>query len=153
MRLEPYLFFDGRTEEALKFSSKAIGAETLSVLYFKDSPEGVNATPEWQDKVMHATFRRGPSVIMASDGVDAAPQVFSGFSDFNRRRRRRIRPEDVRCLEHWRRRADGLATNLLDERFRHGLRQLRNAVDGDRHGRAGDMTQRSAVATQAARKA
>ena len=142
MRLEPYLFFDGRTEEALKFSSKAIGAETLSVLYFQGSPEGVNAT-----------FRRGPSVIMASDGVDAAPQVFSGFSDFNRRRRRRIRPEDVRCLEHWRRRADGLATNLLDERFRHGLRQLRNAVDGDRHGRAGDMTQRSAVATQAARKA
>ncbi|MDN7176552.1 VOC family protein [Caballeronia sp. SEWSISQ10-4 2] len=80
MRLEPYLFFNGRTEEALKFYQKAIGAETLSVLHFKDSPEGVNATPEWQDKIMHATFRIGPSVIMASDGVDAAPQVFSGFS-------------------------------------------------------------------------
>jgi len=50
------------------------------VLHFKDSPEGVNATSEWPDKVMHATFRIGPSVIMASDGVDAAPQVFSGFS-------------------------------------------------------------------------
>src|SRR5471032_511799 len=73
MRLEPYLFFNGRAE-------KALGAETLSVLLFKDSPEGVNATPEWLDKVMHATFRIGQSLIMASDGVNATPQVFSGFS-------------------------------------------------------------------------
>ncbi|CAN7245409.1 VOC family protein [Caballeronia sp. LjRoot31] len=80
MRLEPYLFFNGRTEEALAFYQKALGAETLSVLHFKDSPEGVKATPEWLDKVMHATFRIGASLIMASDGVNAAPQVFSGFS-------------------------------------------------------------------------
>jgi len=80
MRLEPYLFFNGRTEEALAFYQKALGAETLSVLHFKDSPEGVNATPEWLDKVMHATFRIGSSLIMASDGVNATPQIFSGFS-------------------------------------------------------------------------
>ena len=80
MRLEPYLFFNGRTEEALAFYQKALGAQTLSVLQFKDSPEGVNATPEWLDKVMHATFRIGSSMIMASDGVNATPQVFSGFS-------------------------------------------------------------------------
>ena len=80
MRLEPYLFFNGRTEEALAFYQKALGAQTLSVLQFKDSPEGVNATPEWLDKVMHATFRIGSSLIMASDGVNATPQVFSGFS-------------------------------------------------------------------------
>ena len=80
MRLEPYLFFNGRTEEALAFYQKALGAQTLSVLHFKDSPEGVTATPEWLDKVMHATFRIGSSVIMASDGVNPAPQFFSGFS-------------------------------------------------------------------------
>jgi PhnB protein len=81
MRLEPYLFFNGRTEEALAFYQKALGAETLSVLHFKDSPEGLlNATPEWQGKVMHATFRIGSSVIMASDGVNAERQLFSGFS-------------------------------------------------------------------------
>jgi PhnB protein len=80
MRLEPYLFFNGRTEEALAFYQKSLGAETLSVLHFKDSPEGVNATPEWMDKVMHATFRIGQSLIMASDGVNATPQIFSGFS-------------------------------------------------------------------------
>jgi PhnB protein len=81
MRLEPYLFFNGRTEEALAFYQKAIGAETLSILHFKDSPEGlVNATPEWLEKVMHATFRIGSSIIMASDGVNADRQIFSGFS-------------------------------------------------------------------------
>jgi PhnB protein len=80
MRLEAYLFFNGRTEEALAFYAEAIGAETLSLLRFKDSPEATNATPEWQDKVMHATFSIGSSVIMASDGVHAAPQKYSGFS-------------------------------------------------------------------------
>jgi PhnB protein len=80
MRLEPYLFFNGRTEEALAFYRNALGAETLSLLYFKDSPEGLSATPEWQDKVMHATFRIGQSIIMASDGVNAATSVFAGFS-------------------------------------------------------------------------
>ncbi|KQR90051.1 hypothetical protein ASG35_02190 [Burkholderia sp. Leaf177] len=80
MRLEPYLYFNGRAEEALAFYEHAIGAETLSLLRFKESPEGVTATPEWQDKIMHATFRIGSSIIMASDGVNAAPQVFSGFS-------------------------------------------------------------------------
>ena len=41
----------------------------LSVLHFKDSPEGVNATPEWQDKVMYATLSIGPSGFgMVSDG-------------------------------------------------------------------------------------
>jgi len=80
MRIEPYLFFNGRTEEALAFYQNALGAETLSVMHFKDSPEGVNATPDWLGKVMHATFRIGSSLIMATDGVNATPQVFSGFS-------------------------------------------------------------------------
>jgi PhnB protein len=80
MRLEPYLYFNGRTEEALMSYQHAIGAETLSVLRFEDSPESVNATPEWKHKIMHSTFRIGSSIIMASDGVNAAPQVFSGFA-------------------------------------------------------------------------
>ncbi|SAL12440.1 3-demethylubiquinone-9 3-methyltransferase [Caballeronia sordidicola] len=80
MRLEPYLYFNGRTEEALVFYQHAINAETLSVLRFKDSPDGVTTTPEWQHKIMHSTFRIGASIIMASDGVNSAPQVFSGFS-------------------------------------------------------------------------
>jgi PhnB protein len=80
MRLEAYLFFNGRTEEALAFYGDAIGAKTLSILRFKDSPETTNATPEWQDKIMHATFAIGSSVIMASDGVHNAPQAYAGFS-------------------------------------------------------------------------
>ena len=80
MRLEAYLFFNGRTEEALNFYREAIGAEILSLLRFKDSPETTNATPEWQNKIMHATFSIGSSVIMASDGVHNAPQSYSGFS-------------------------------------------------------------------------
>jgi|SRR5580692_11399703 PhnB protein len=80
MRLEAYLYFNGRTEEALAFYGRAVGAQTLSVMRFKDSPEAATTTPEWADKIMHATFRIGSSVIMVSDGVHAAPQTYSGFS-------------------------------------------------------------------------
>jgi PhnB protein len=80
MRLEAYLYFNGRTEEALAFYGRTIAAQTLSMMRFRDSPEGATTTPEWQDKIMHATFRIGSSLIMVSDGVHAEPQVYSGFS-------------------------------------------------------------------------
>jgi PhnB protein len=73
MRLEAYLYFNGRTEEALAFYGRTIAAQTLSMMRFRDSPEGTTTTPEWQDKIMHATFRIGSSLIMVSDGVHAEP--------------------------------------------------------------------------------
>ena len=38
MRVQPYLFFDGRCEEALTFYQTALGAEILSMMRFKESP-------------------------------------------------------------------------------------------------------------------
>ena len=38
MRAQLYLIFDGRCEEVIGFSGKALGAE-VDVLHFKDSPE------------------------------------------------------------------------------------------------------------------
>jgi len=39
MAIEPYLFFNGRCEEAVEFYKKALGAEVLMLMRFKDSPE------------------------------------------------------------------------------------------------------------------
>jgi PhnB protein len=79
--LQPYLFFDGRCEEALEFYRKAIGAEVTALMRFKDSPEPAagcpNATP---DKVMHASFRFGDTTVMASDGRCTGKPNFQGFS-------------------------------------------------------------------------
>ena len=37
MQLQPYLFFDGRREEALEFYRRVLGAEVNELARFKDS--------------------------------------------------------------------------------------------------------------------
>jgi PhnB protein len=39
MPIQPYLFFDGRCEEALEYYRKALGAEVQMLMRYKDSPE------------------------------------------------------------------------------------------------------------------
>jgi PhnB protein len=78
--VQPYLFFDGRCDEALEFYRKAIGAEVTALMRFKESPEP-NACPGASpDKVMHASFRIGETTIMASDGRCTGRPNFQGFS-------------------------------------------------------------------------
>jgi len=83
MQLTPYLFFDGRCEEALEFYKKALGAEVILLMRFKDSPEppppGQLPTGS-ENKVMHATVRIGDVEFMASDGHCGGSPTFTGFS-------------------------------------------------------------------------
>ena len=39
MQIQPYLFFNGRCEEALAFYTQARGAEVLLLMRFKESPD------------------------------------------------------------------------------------------------------------------
>jgi len=83
MQIQPYLFFDGRCEEALAFYRDALGAETTMLMRFKDSPEppvpGM-MPPGTDDKVMHASFRVGEAVVLASDGLCGGAPNFQGFT-------------------------------------------------------------------------
>ena len=78
--LQPYLFFDGRCEEALEFYRKAIGAEVTALMRFKDSPEPGGCPGAAPEKVMHASFRFGDTTVMASDGRCTGKPSFQGFS-------------------------------------------------------------------------
>ena len=83
MHVEPYLFFDGRCEEALTFYREAVGAETTFLLRFKDSPEPPQEgcmAPGAENKVMHAAFKVGDTLIMASDGRCEGRPSFQGFA-------------------------------------------------------------------------
>jgi PhnB protein len=83
MRVEPYLFFNGRCEEALEFYKKAIGIETVRILRFKDSPEPAQpgmVPPGSENKIMHCAFRIGESTILASDGRCQGAQKYDGFA-------------------------------------------------------------------------
>lgn len=81
--IEPYLFYNGRCEEALDFYKKALGAEVQMVMRFKESPEppppGM-VPPGFENKIMHASFRIGKTTVMASDGCSGDKPKFEGFS-------------------------------------------------------------------------
>jgi len=83
MEIQPYLFFDGRCEEAVEFYRRAVGAEVEMLLRFKDSPEppqpGMLA-PGNENKVMHASFKIGTTTVLASDGRCQGRPNFQGFS-------------------------------------------------------------------------
>ena len=83
MPIEPYLFFNGRCEEAIEFYKKALGAEVLMLMRFKESPEPPPPgmiPPGSEDKIMHVCLRIGDANVMASDGRCTGQADFQGFS-------------------------------------------------------------------------
>src|SRR5262245_3197097 len=82
MHIEPYLFFEGRCEEAVEFYLRALGAEVMMLMRYKDSPEPPpgKLPPGWENKVMHASLRIGETTVMASDGFAQGRPRFQGFS-------------------------------------------------------------------------
>jgi PhnB protein len=83
MKVQPYLFFDGRCEEAIEFYKTAIGAEVLMMMRFKDSPEKPppdRVAPNSDDRIMHASLRIGQTEVMASDGCADGQPEFKGIS-------------------------------------------------------------------------
>ena len=82
-QVQPYLFFDGRCEEAIEFYKVTLGAKVEGLMRFKDSPDPVPpgmCGPNSDDKVMHSAFRIGETLIMASDGMAGGKPEFKGFS-------------------------------------------------------------------------
>jgi PhnB protein len=83
MNVQTTLNFYGRTEEAVKFYCSTIEAEILFMMRFRECPDPSQLRPGMDEKIFHATFRIGPTVIMASDcGCEKPPTgpTFAGFS-------------------------------------------------------------------------
>lgn len=82
MSIEPYLLFNGRCEEAVEFYKKALGAEVLMIMRYKESPEPPppgRVPAGWDNKIMHTCLRIGNANVMASDGCSEGVN-FQGFS-------------------------------------------------------------------------
>jgi PhnB protein len=79
--VQPYLFFDGRCQEALEFYGKTLDAEVTALMRYKDNPDpNPCASGIDPDKVMHANFRIGDTQVMASDGRCEGKPSFQGFA-------------------------------------------------------------------------
>lgn len=80
IQTQPYLFFDGRCEEAIEFYTRVLGAEATTLMRFKDSPDPEMCLPGAADKIMHASLRMGESTVLASDGRCDGRPSFQGFA-------------------------------------------------------------------------
>jgi PhnB protein len=82
MLVQPYLFFDGRCEEAVSFYRDALGAKVDMMMRFKECPDPQPGSmpPGSENKVMHACFSIGDTSVMASDGHCQGHPSFQGFS-------------------------------------------------------------------------
>ena len=134
MQVQPYLFFDGRCEEAIEFYRRALGAEVAMLMRWKDSPEPLpegTVPPGNENKVMHASLRIGDTTVMASDGALHRRDELSGVRAVARRSLRCRGEAAVRCAERWRPGADAAGQDVLRVELRHGRRPVRRVVDGD----------------------
>jgi PhnB protein len=83
MQIQPYLFFDGRAEEAAAFYRGKLGAEVTMLMRNKDAPEKPPPgmlPPGSENKVMHMALRIGETTVLASDGSCKGKPSFQGFS-------------------------------------------------------------------------
>ena len=81
MKVQAYITFGGRCEEALEFYKKSIGAEITSLMRWKESPDNdMKGPPGYEEKIMNASFRIGETELMADDGMGEAPAQFRGVT-------------------------------------------------------------------------
>ena len=81
MKIQAYLSYGGRCEEALEFYKKTVGAEVTSLMRWKESPDAaMKPPPGYDEKVMNAAFRIGETQLMADDGMGAKEAEFKGMS-------------------------------------------------------------------------
>lgn len=87
MQAQPYLYFEGRAEEAMNFYKQTIGAQIEFMMRMKEAPEqpqddscqGATAADNG-DKILHANIRVGDTQVMVSDGMCTGKPEFKGFS-------------------------------------------------------------------------
>ena len=80
MNLQPYLFFDGKCDEALAFYKTAVGAQPKMLMRFKEAPDQSMISPGSADKVMHAQVQIGDTTVLMSDGRCTGKTDFKGFA-------------------------------------------------------------------------
>jgi PhnB protein len=67
--LNPYLYFDGNTREAVHFYEKALGGIVMGITRFGDMPADPNypLSEDMKNRVMHAHLKVGEADLMFSD--------------------------------------------------------------------------------------
>jgi PhnB protein len=75
MTLNPYLYFDGNTREAVHFYEKALGGKVMGIMTYGDVPADPNypLSGDMKARVMHAHLKVGDADLMFSDTYEGMP--------------------------------------------------------------------------------
>lgn len=87
MKVQSYLSFEGRCDEAIAFYKKALDAEVVQLMRFSEAPampaaeaeQGCGGAMPAPDKVMHSVLRIGETELMLSDGRCSGQAEFKGI--------------------------------------------------------------------------
>ena len=82
--LNPYLNFNGNTEEAFNFYKSVFGGEFITLQRFKDTPEADRVAPADKDKIMHVSLPIGKgNILMATDAVESMGHKLTVGNNFS----------------------------------------------------------------------
>jgi PhnB protein len=74
MKLNTYINFNGKCEEALRFYEQHLGAKVQFMMKWNQMPDAdKHSPPGMTDKVLHMRFALADSAILAADIPDAQP--------------------------------------------------------------------------------
>ena len=84
MKLNPYLNFEGNTQEAFNFYKSVFGGEFTSVVRFKDVSDAPKVPEADQNKLMHIALPIGENItLMATDVLESMHQQLSVGNNFS----------------------------------------------------------------------
>lgn len=83
--LNPYLNFNGNTEEAFNFYRSVFGTEFAALQRFRDTPEPIcnQVAPADADKIMHIALPVKGNLLMATDALDSMGQSVQAGTNFS----------------------------------------------------------------------
>ena len=82
-QFNPYLNFNGNTEEAFNFYKSVFDGEFISIIRFKDIPGNDQIPAEAQDKIMHIALPIGNgNILMATDAIESMGQKLTLGNNF-----------------------------------------------------------------------
>ncbi len=82
--VNPYLNFNGNTEEAFNFYKSVFGGEFIQLTRFKDIPENEKLPAEALDKIMHISLPIGNgNILMGTDALECMGQFLKEGNNFH----------------------------------------------------------------------
>ena len=84
--INPYLNFNGNTEEVFNFYKSVFGGEFAAVMRFGEAPgcDGMPVAEHEKNKIMHIALPIGDgNILMATDGLESMGQNFTKGDNFS----------------------------------------------------------------------